>query len=113
MSESTSTDYTRHSLLSQLQAAINRLGHPALMALGGTDYPVLYALRSDGRRVAVVAMRLQDRWWFIAGDSDPIPADNPEMAARSLIGNTKGEVRELFARRPQPRGSQQMAAAAA
>ncbi|CAM3757457.1 hypothetical protein NORO109296_06385 [Nocardiopsis rhodophaea] len=112
MSPSNTAGDTRRSLTARLQAEILRLRTPALVALSNTDYPVLYALRPDGTRVAIVAMRLHDQWWFVTGDSAPIPADNPEMAARSLVAGPKGGVRELFSRRPRPRGSQVAATAA-
>ncbi|GAA2003720.1 hypothetical protein GCM10009799_33550 [Nocardiopsis rhodophaea] len=112
MSVPTSLGQIRSSLLSQLQAEIHCLGRPALVALGNTDYPVLYAPRPDGTRVAIVAMRLLDRWWFIAGDRNPIPVDSPASVAHLLIEDAKRDVRELFSRRPRPRGSRMAAAAA-
>ncbi|WP_133739682.1 hypothetical protein [Actinorugispora endophytica] len=94
----------RRLLLARLQAEIHALGGTALVALGGSDNPVLYTVR-DGRRVAVVAVRVGDAWWFIWGRRDQAAAEHPDAAARRLTGPRPHAPAGLLARRPQPRGA--------
>ncbi|MDA8369056.1 MAG: hypothetical protein M0026_04230 [Nocardiopsaceae bacterium] len=94
---------TRRSLLTNLAAELRKLGVPALIALSGSDHPVLYALRtSGGHRVAVLAVEHGGEWWFMWGKNDQVAADRPDLAARFLSG-ADAQVLDLMARRPQPR----------
>ncbi|KIH98493.1 hypothetical protein LP52_12950 [Streptomonospora alba] len=102
----------RRSLLSRLQEEIHGFGRPALIALAGSDHPVMHTIGPDGRRVAVVAMWLGDSWWFVWGRDGQAPADSPRDVAAILAGlrpadgGGAGKVRDLFSRRPRARGKQ-------
>lgn len=96
----------RRALLTQLQCEVHRLGKPALIALSDTDHPVLYTRRSDGRRVAVVAVQALGCWWFLWGRTSLVRADRVQAAARALVpDDPRDKVIDLFSRRPQPRGA--------
>ncbi|GAA4930951.1 hypothetical protein GCM10023224_08490 [Streptomonospora halophila] len=102
----------RRSLLSRLQEEIHGFSRPALIALVGSNHPVLYTTGPDGRRVAVVAMWLGDSWWFVWGRNGQDSADSPRDVAAVLAGlppadpGGAGKVRALFSRRPRARGKQ-------
>ncbi|WP_152523085.1 hypothetical protein [Nocardiopsis potens] len=94
----------RAALLTDLQDEIRVLGRTALIALGSSDHPVLYTTDADGRRVAVVAVRIGGEWWFIWGKRGQAPAAAPGRAARMLVRHPRSDVVDLFARRPRARG---------
>ncbi|WP_046468856.1 hypothetical protein [Allosalinactinospora lopnorensis] len=77
----------RRSLLARLQQEVHRFGRSALVALAGSDHPVLYTVGPDGRRVAVVALWLGDSWWFVWSHSSQVRADCVGEAAAALAGH--------------------------
>ncbi|KIH97997.1 hypothetical protein LP52_15870 [Streptomonospora alba] len=99
---STHTGATRRSLLASLAAELRKLGAPALIALAESDHPVLYTVRG-GRRVAVVAVQVGERWCLLWGGHEHAPAERPDLAARFLCG-ARATVTALLDRRPRARG---------
>ncbi|WP_156184928.1 hypothetical protein [Allosalinactinospora lopnorensis] len=99
----------RRSLLARLQQEVHRFGRSALVALAGSDHPVLYTVGTDGRRVTMVALWLGDSWWFVWSHSGQARADSPGEAAAALAGHSPaggaGNVRALVSRRPRTRGN--------
>ncbi|TDQ52196.1 hypothetical protein [Actinorugispora endophytica] len=96
---------TRRSLLERLAVGLRERGCRALIALSGTDHPVLYVTRDGGGMTAVVAVQTGSAWSFLWGRNGQAAADSVEAAARVLSGSDRGRRRGPAARRPQPRGA--------
>ena len=74
----------RVQLLTQLAAAIRGFGGTALLALGGTDHPVLY-VRHRGRALAVLlAQDIHGGWTFLWGRTGAADSTQLEVLAAYL-----------------------------
>ncbi|CAM3841161.1 hypothetical protein NOGI109294_15480 [Nocardiopsis gilva] len=81
-----SEDNQRRDHLTRLLTAVRARGGLALLALAGTDHPVLY-VRHRGRLMPVVVVRgVTGGWWFIWGRSGFADAAHVEVAADHLAG---------------------------
>ncbi|MBW8485901.1 hypothetical protein [Actinomadura parmotrematis] len=77
-------------LLVGLAARLTERQRTCAIAIPHIGGPVLYVYRLDGRRLSVLAMPQNARWWFMWGRYRSSPAEELEATARILAEETAG-----------------------